>query len=114
MSLMRQGTLNELLGETEAYFVRKVQERNEQEYQSKEMVSELDSVDNLYGHSETVKISEPTFVIVHEKKQLDKYVMWIWIPVFNINSHSGSSSRAFCLSFLPFYLLYVPFFKYLI
>lgn len=114
MSLIRQGTLNELLGETEAYFVRKVQERNEQDYQSEKMVSELDSVDNLYGHSETVKIFEPTFVIVHKKKQLDKYVIWIWIPVLNINSHSGSSKQSL-LFVIPAHLFSLcPFFKYLI
>lgn len=76
------------MGETEAYFVRRVQGRNEQEYQSEEMVPDLDSVDSLKSHSETVKISEPTFVIAHRKKQLDKYV--IWIPVLHINYHNGS------------------------
>lgn len=91
-----------------------MQEQNEQEYQTEERVSELDSFDNVHSHSETVRISEPAFVVEHKKKQLDKHVIWIWIPVLHINLHSGSSSRTLCLSFLPIYFPYVPFFKYLI
>lgn len=46
-----------------------MQEQNEQEYQSEERVSELDSVDNLYSHAETVRISEPVFFVIENKKK---------------------------------------------
>lgn len=68
---MRQGSVNELLGETEAY-------RKEQVCQPEEMISGLDSCQS-FSLWETIRVFEPVFVLAHKRMSLDRYVTYTLI-----------------------------------
>lgn len=63
---MRKGTLNELLGETKAYFLEKHKKGMNKSASQRKWCPSW-TLWTIYGHAETVRVSEPAFDPSHKR-----------------------------------------------